>query len=72
MLGKGHAGSNAFFWSIPLFWPMQIVRLPARGPRPVLRGEVPLTLRLLDDIDPLHVVPSCGATLTRPSSPGRR
>lgn len=61
MLGKGHAGRDALLWSIPLFWPVQIVRLPTRGPRPVLSGETPLTLRLLDDIEiPCASYPSCG------------
>ncbi len=66
MLGKGHAGRDALLWSIPLLWPIQIVRLPARGPRPVLRGEVPLTLRLLDDIEiPCTSYPTCGASANR-------
>ena len=70
MIGKGHAGRDALLWSIPLFWPVQIVRLPARGPRPVLRGEVPLTLRLLDDIEiPCTSYPSCGGASTNRGLP---
>lgn len=48
--GHGHATRDALAWSLPIFWPYQIVRLPARGPRPALRGEIPITLRLLDDV----------------------
>lgn len=61
IVGKGHAGRDAIAWAIPLLWPIQIVRLPARGPRPVLKGEVPVTLRLMDDIEiPCTSYPSCG------------
>jgi hypothetical protein len=48
--GPGHATRDAVAWSIPIFWPVQLVRLPARGPRPTLRGEQPLSVRLLDDV----------------------
>lgn len=67
ILGKGHATRDALAWSFPIFWPLQIVRLPARGPKPVLRGEVPLTLRLMDDIEiPCVSYPSClGASAAR-------
>ena len=49
VLGQGHAARDAFAWTIPIFWPVQLLRLPARGPRPTLRGETPITVRLLDD-----------------------
>jgi hypothetical protein len=48
--GRGHATRDAVGWSIPILWPIQLLRLPARGPRPSLHGEVPLTVRLLDDV----------------------
>jgi hypothetical protein len=48
--GHGHPTRDAIFWSIPIFWPVDLIRLPARGPRPQLQGEVPITLRLLDDV----------------------
>jgi hypothetical protein len=48
--GRGHATRDAVAWSIPILWPVQLVRLPARGPRPTLRGEQPLSVRLLDDV----------------------
>lgn len=72
ILGKGHAGRDAFYWSIPLLWPIQIIRLPARGPRPVLKGEMPLTLRLMDDIEiPCVSDPRCGGASPRTWYPGR-
>jgi hypothetical protein len=48
--GHGHPTRDATLWAIPIFWPVDLLRLPARGPRPALRGEVPITLRLLDDV----------------------
>ena len=50
ILGRGHATRDAIAWTIPILWPVQLLRLPARGPRPALRGEVPITVRLLDDM----------------------
>ena len=35
---------------IPPLWPWKVVALPLRGPRPTLKGEEPLGLRLMDDI----------------------
>jgi hypothetical protein len=43
--GQGHATRDAVAWFVPVLWPVQLMRLPGRGPRPVLRGEVPLTVR---------------------------
>jgi hypothetical protein len=34
----------------PPLWPWKVVSLPFRGPRPTLKGEEPLQLRLMDDI----------------------
>jgi hypothetical protein len=50
MHGKGHPKRDAFFWAIPLFWPVKIFTLPARGPYPALRGENRLSLRLMEDV----------------------
>jgi hypothetical protein len=49
--GKGHAKRDAVEWMFPPLWPLKIVMLPARGPRPKLKGETVLTLRLMDDVD---------------------
>lgn len=48
--GRGHARRDAVEWTIPLLWPEKIITLPARGPRPTLKGETPLLLRLMDDL----------------------
>jgi len=55
--GKGHPKRDAFFWALPVFWPIKIITLPARGPFPVLKGESRLALRLMDDVElPLPTV----------------
>ena len=48
--GKGHAKRDVVEWMIPPLWPWKVVSLPFRGPRPTLKGEEPLELRLMDDI----------------------
>jgi hypothetical protein len=48
--GKGHATRDIVEWMIPPLWPWKIITLPARGPRPTLKGESQLELRLMDDV----------------------
>ena len=48
--GKGHPKRDVVEWMIPPLWPWKALMLPARGPRPTLKGEEPLQLRLMDDI----------------------
>jgi hypothetical protein len=48
--GKGHATRDIVEWMIPPLWPWKIITLPARGPRPTLKGESMLELRLMDDV----------------------
>jgi hypothetical protein len=48
--GKGHAKRDVVEWVFPPLWPWKVVTLPLRGPRPTLKGEEPLELRLMDDI----------------------
>ncbi|MFY9646324.1 MAG: hypothetical protein WAK29_14175 [Terriglobales bacterium] len=48
--GKGHATRDVVEWMIPPLWPWKIITLPARGPRPTLKGESQLELRLMDDV----------------------
>jgi hypothetical protein len=50
IVGKGHAKRDAVEWLFPPLWPWKVIALPARGPRPALKGESQLTLRLMDDI----------------------
>jgi hypothetical protein len=66
ILGKGHAKRDVVEWLIPPLWPWKIITLPARGPRPALKGEEQITVRLMDDI----VVPRsvAGGFRARPTS----
>jgi hypothetical protein len=50
IVGKGHAKRDIVEWMIPPLWPWKVLMLPARGPRPALKGEAVMTLRLMDDI----------------------
>jgi hypothetical protein len=48
--GKGHPKRDIVEWMIPPLWPWKVIMLPARGPRPKLKGETVLSLRLMDDV----------------------
>jgi hypothetical protein len=48
--GKGHPVRDAVEWSIPVLWPIDVLNLPRRGPRPVLKEETRLTLKIMDDL----------------------
>jgi hypothetical protein len=50
ILGRGHATRDIVEWSIPILWPIDLLNLPRRGPRPTLREETRLTLKVMDDI----------------------
>jgi hypothetical protein len=50
ILGKGHAVRDAVLWSIPILWPIDLAMLPMRGPRPTLKEETRLTLKVMDDL----------------------
>jgi hypothetical protein len=63
--GKGHPKRDVVEWMIPPLWPWKVVSLPFRGPRPTLKGEEPLALRLMDDI----VIPRNLAQLSHPDRP---
>lgn len=58
--GKGHAKRDVVEWMIPPLWPWKIIMLPARGPRPALKGEAVLTLRLMDDVQMPQVAQTFG------------
>lgn len=49
ILGKGHAVRDTVLWTIPVLWPIDLLMLPARGPRPTLKQETRLTLKVMDD-----------------------
>jgi len=63
--GKGHATRDVVEWMIPPLWPWKVVSLPFRGPRPTLKGEEPMSLRLMDDI----VIPRSLAQASHPDRP---
>jgi len=47
--GKGHAVKDTVTWLIPVLWPIDLINLPRRGPRPILKPESKLTLKVIDD-----------------------
>jgi hypothetical protein len=51
IVGHGHATRDTVEWLLPPLWPLRVLTLPARGPRPTLKGEKQITLRLMDDIE---------------------
>lgn len=65
--GTGHPRRDAAEWLFPPLWPVKTVTLPRRGPRPRLKGESRLVLRLLDDVE----LPSPVARVTVSSVPAR-
>jgi hypothetical protein len=48
--GKGHPKRDIIEWMLPPLWPWKMIMLPSRGPRPRLKGETVLSLRLMDDV----------------------
>ena len=50
IIGHGHPTRDVVEWMIPPLWPWKIIMLPARGPRPTLKGETAITMRLMDDV----------------------
>jgi hypothetical protein len=67
IVGRGHATRDVVEWLIPPLWPWKIITLPARGPRPTLKGEEQITVRLMDDIQIPRLVAS-GQAYERPAS----
>jgi hypothetical protein len=58
IVGRGHATRDVVEWLIPPLWPWKILMLPARGPRPTLKNEEQITVRLMDDIQVPRLVAS--------------
>ncbi len=48
--GTGHAVRDIVEWSIPVLWPIDILALPRRGPRPRLKEEARLRLKIMNDL----------------------
>lgn len=58
--GKGHPRRDVIEWMLPPLWPWKVIMLPARGPRPTLKGETVLSLRLMDDVEVPQVAQTYG------------
>ncbi|HEX4786396.1 MAG TPA: hypothetical protein VH350_18800 [Candidatus Sulfotelmatobacter sp.] len=58
--GKGHPRRDVIEWMLPPLWPWKVIMLPARGPRPTLKGETVLSLRLMDDVQIPQVAKTFG------------
>ena len=61
--GTGHPVRDAIEWAIPVLWPIDLLNLPRRGPRPTLKPETRLTVKVMDDFgipsaDPYQQQPS--------------
>jgi hypothetical protein len=63
--GKGHPTRDSVLWTIPVFWPIKVLTLPARGPFPTLKGESRLSMRLMEDVE----VPTSLARSSVPTPP---
>jgi hypothetical protein len=74
IIGHGHATRDLVEWMMPPLWPVKLLTLPARGPRPTLKGEERLTLRLMDDVaipaEPLRGLHSIGRSSPEDSPRG--
>ncbi len=58
--GTGHLKRDIVEWMLPPLWPWKVIMLPARGPRPKLKGETALSLRLMDDVQIPQVAQTFG------------
>lgn len=63
--GKGHPVRDVVEWSIPVLWPIDVLNLPRRGPRPVLKAESRLTLKMMDTV----LIPDTMADPYQPTAP---
>jgi len=67
--GKGHAKRDVAEWMLPPLWPWKVMMLPARGPRPALKGESVMSLRLMDDVE-IPRTTQVGQQRSEPLGPG--
>jgi hypothetical protein len=77
IVGRGHKTRDIVEWLIPPLWPWKILMLPARGPRPTLKGEEQITVRLMDDMQIPRQVASAQsyerpASYDRPPAPDKQ
>ncbi len=81
IIGKGHAVRDTVEWMIPVLWPIDLINLPRRGPRPTLKAETALTLRVMEDIvvpetpepqrDPYGLIPRGQGANDEPAPPAQ-
>jgi hypothetical protein len=69
IIGHGHATRDTVEWMLPPLWPWKVLTLPARGPRPTLKGEAQVTLRVMDD---LVIARTVRESAVPPPTPGWR
>jgi len=69
IIGHGHATRDTVEWMLPPLWPWKVLSLPARGPRPTLKGESQVTLRVMDD---LVITRAVRESAVPPATPGWR
>jgi hypothetical protein len=48
--GKGHARRDIVEWAIPVLWPEKVLTLPMRGPRPALKQEARISVKLMQSL----------------------
>jgi hypothetical protein len=67
--GGGHARRDAVEWALPVLWPEKVITLPMRGPRPTLKGETRILLRLLEDFSiPSDATERLSAAVSKPAA----
>lgn len=74
VIGRGHAGRDAFLLLFPPTTVYQLIRIPGRGPRLVVDTEMPIVIKLLQPVELAQssdsrqavVVPSLRNDLDRP------
>ncbi len=71
--GNGHPVKDTVEWLIPVLWPLDLINLPRRGPRVVLKPETRLTLKVMDDVGlPAQEPARQPALISRAPEPPRR
>lgn len=64
--GRGHARRDAVEWMFPPLWPVKVLTLPMRGPRPALQGESRLALKLMQDVSVPEAAVAPSRSLLKP------
>jgi hypothetical protein len=71
VIGHGHPTRDVVEWMLPPLWPWKVLTLPAKGPRPTLKGEVRIILRVMDDfVVPQQVAQNIQPERLMPTKPG--